>query len=55
MKAQLEIARSRAASGKFFGKGRLLTAFPELKSRNYEDLLEDLKEFLWTQEWPEKK
>ena len=55
MKAQLEIARSRAASGKFFGKGRLLTAFPELKSRNYEALLEDLKEFLWTQEWPEKE
>ena len=53
MKAQLAIVQSRAASGKLFGKGRLLTAFPELKSRNHEKLMEDLKEFLWTQEWPE--
>ena len=54
MKAQLAIIQSRAASGKLFGKGRLLTAFPELKSRNHEKLMEDLKEFLWTQEWPER-
>jgi len=54
MKAQLAIVQSRAASGKLFGKGRLLTAFPELKSRNHEKLMEDLKEFLWTQEWPER-
>ena len=54
MKAQLAIVQSRAASGKLFGKGRLLTAFPDLRSRQHERLMEDLKKFLRTREWPER-
>ena len=54
MQAQLAIVQSRAASGKLFGKGRLLTAFPDLRSRQHERLMEDLKKFLRTREWPER-
>lgn len=54
IKAQLAAAVRRAASGKFFGRGRLLTAFPDLRSRQHERLMEDLKKYLRTREWPER-